>query len=443
MTDAPFTRRGFLKLGGTVGLVGSAVLAGCSSLQGEPQSVMLSGDELDAVLEDDTPRIPQTLPVDIEAAFLDSLAAPAREALSSVPTPLDRTEVPNGAIRQELSATDDRARSHLEAAASAQSPFEALTSVRRARGEAATLAAAWDVIEAGLTREEVLARRSPIRDDLRAFADRWEYVGDSPLRAMLVHANLEQAVRDVRESVIADSEAVDREPVNAITIGELAGEFSRAASRVDAATYLLDQFRQSLENDVDLRPRFERAARRLVDDLQGRRREIPTVPPSEVATLVDEDISDTAAAVLEDLYFQIEHPDYPGDELAAGRSAHAIEVAHMLLARFRAFTSLRARLDEGESVSVSSVADLEALRSKALTSLESVRRDATYPTLTTNELARLAERLRETDRRLRQHDGDVRLVAVSYETSGYVFVDSVARAVPPTSRQVATALTPQ
>lgn len=443
MTGDPFTRRRFLRLGGAVCSLGSATLAGCSSLQGEPQPVMLSGEALEGAIAPDVPTIPRSLPVDIEASFLDSLAAPAREELATVPTPLDRTEVPNGAIRRELTRTHERARSHLDAATSAPTPFEAVTSIRRARGEAATLAAAWNVIEAGLSREAVIARGPPIRDDLDAFVDRWAYVGASPIRVMLVHAHLEQAVLDARESATVDPQRLDREPANAITIGELAGELSRAATRVRAATYLYDRFQQSIDGETDLRSRFEGAAHTLVDDIHRRRREIPTISPNEVATLVDGEISDVATSALEELYFRIEHPNYPGDELAAGRPAHAIEIAHVLLARFRAFTSLRTRLNEGESFGVSSVSDVEALRSRAMDALNAVRTDASYPQLTTNELARLAEQVRETDRRLTHHDGDVRLEAISYEVAGYVFVDAVARAVPPMSQQVASTLEQQ
>lgn len=443
MSVGPRSRRRFLRDLGAMATLGAVATAGCSALPfdgGEPATTIPAG-ELRAVVEGTPPAIPEMLPVDIEASYLDGASGQVSERLGRVPDPLTATEVPNGAIRQDLAHMRDRAESRLEAAREADTPYEALQSLRRARAGAATLEGAWAAIDDGLTRTALIDRAPEIESARTDFVRRWEYDGDDPVRAAVVYSAIERRVEAARRSATVDETDLEYQPENPITVGELAGELEGARASIDDVAYLYDRYTASVDDPDDLHPALEQGATSLVDDVESRERELPSIDPVEPSELVDRDVEDTPAAeVLEGLYYRLETPDYPAEELAAGRPAHAILVAGSVLARFRALATLRGQIDDGESFEVETAADVRAIRSDAVEAVASARNEIEQSALANQELARLADRLRNVDGQLERHDDAVRTDIVDYEVAEYVTIAAVARALPSTVEQVAVAL---
>ena len=439
MMDGFLDRRRFLRGLGTVALVGAS---GCSALSGEGKSPpTIPASALGTIVDDAPPTIPERVPVEIEPTYLDSIETTIRDTLTQVPSPFTATDIPNGAIREDLNQHRDRVDTYLQAAAEAASPYEALRRYRRAQERAAQVAAAWATVDADLTRDAVLERTAELEAERSAFTRRWEYLGDEPERSTVVHSILEQRLRTTeRIATIVESD-LEREPPNAITIGELAGSIERGFGAIEDAAYLYDRYLESLTEPTDQRPTFEAAAASLVGTIESRRASLPSIEPSNPSALVDRDISDTPAAeALEELYWRLDAPRYSSEERAAGRPAHAIVIAKTILARFRALSSIRDDVEAGESYEIESADDVRAIRSAAISALTAAQDAIDSVVLANGDLARLANQLQDVDRRLEPHDDDVRADLLGYEVAEYVQIAAMARALPETTKQVETAL---
>lgn len=443
MIDDALSRRRVLGLAGSTVLLGSG-LAGCSALpfgDSRDDTATIPGTDLQAVTDGERPEIPRTLPVDVESSYLAGVGDRVRTHLASVPTPLDETDVPNGAIRRELTQVHDRAETLLETAESAPTPFEAMGTLRRAREEARTLAAAWAAIDEGLTSEDVAESVTEIEDARTALLGRWRYVGDDPIRATVVHATIERYVDRARRLATSRASPRGRRPTNPLTIGEYAGHLERSLATLEDAAYCYDRYASSLDEPTEYLVALEGAAGSLVEEVGRRSGELPDVEPDETSALVESDVSDTPAAeVLERFYWDVGEPDYPAETRAAGRPAYAIVLAHGALARLRALESLREAIDDGETFAVESAADVRATRSSAIDAVTSARSTSPAPDLTNREFSRLSSRLADADERIARYDDSVRPGQLDHLVAEYVAVRAIASALPETSANVTAVL---
>jgi len=439
MTGTP--RRRFLALAGT------ASLAGCTDLRGllrdTPEPVPLEGAALRAVADREAPSIPETVPVDVADDHLASSTATAREHLDPVPSPLDASAVPNGAIRQELVEGREEATEALAASAGAASPLEAMDELRHARQHARFVAAGWASVEAGLTYEDVLDDRSPVGDAVDRFRSRWRYVGADPVRASLVHLCIQERVRYVLHHVD------DREPrigpghSSPLEVGRLAGGLEAARASLADATHVHDRFTASLDEERSLRERFRSAATTLAARVRTRLDTVPEGDHHEPSSYVDRDVDEAVAVTgLGDLARSLHFADGGADTLARGEFPWAIHGAHQTLVWRRAFRSLRRRIEDGEHATVEAADDVGAIRAAAVTAIDEAATAGSNPRLNHSVLARVARIVAEADRMIvDQADEDTIPLAYVEEPVGrYVMARELARATPPASRTVAAAL---
>lgn len=431
-----------------LGLAGSTVLgvglAGCSALplgDNPEEATAIPVADLQAVTEAPRPVIPRTLPVYIESSYLAEQTGRVREHLASVPTPLDETDVPNGAIRRELTHVRERAETLLDRAESAPTSFEAMETLRRARGNARTLTAAWAAIDEGLTREGVAGMVTEIEDARTNLLGRWRYVGEDPIRATVLHATIERYVASARRLATNPEFPRSRRPTNPLTIGEYAGHLERSLATLEDAAYCYDRYSSSLDDSIDLLVVLEGSAASLVEAVGRRSGDLPDLDPDEATALVDRDVSDTAAAeVIERFYWDVGEPDYVPETRAAGRPARTIVLAQGALARFRALESVREEINGGETYTVESSADVRAVRSSAIDAVTAARSASPAPVLTNRELSRLSSRLADADEEIDRYDDPVQPKQLDHVVSEYVAVRAIAAALPETNENVTTVL---
>jgi len=439
MSDRSLDRRRFLHGLGVTAALGTA---GCSGLSlGSEEEPRLAAQALQSLTSDPAPIIPQRLPVDIEGAYLESIATGVRETLETVPTPLTATHVPNGAIREDLTHLREHVETDLEAARDAPSPSEALEEYRRAGSTATELATAWAVIDDGLTRADVAERASAIDQTRSRFEQRWSYVGTDPVTASVLHAALERRVRTATRILAADDADRPDPPDNALTIGEFAGDLYQARAAIEDADYLYRQHTHALTDGDDLQDRLESAAEGLGRAITARKAQLPDVDASDPSTFVDRDISATPAAeVLQDLYRELDRSDSVAEEQAAGRPANAVLAAVWTLAQFRAFDSILEDVTEGASYAIETVDDIGTIRADAVNALTATTEALDASILANQTLDRLSGDLRFADRRLTDRHGAVRVSYIRYEIAQYVEIAAIARALPASVAQAVDAL---
>ncbi|USZ69825.1 hypothetical protein NGM10_17160 (plasmid) [Halorussus salilacus] len=442
------TRRGFLAL------AACGAFAGCTDLVGDfrdgnDEEVTVDGAALREVVSADAPTAPATIPVDIERAHLDESESRARDSLSSVPAPLDSGDVPNGAIRAELTDTYEGATGALDAAADAESDLEAAAELRSARRDARAVAASWAAIEEGLTRDDVRGDADPVGDALDDFRRRWRYVGDDPVRAVVVHETIESLVeRAAREwRGVTDPESrrgPERETRETpMAVGETAGALERARASLDDAAHFYDRFDASLDDSRRLGSALGTAGESLAATVERRLSDLPDGDRDDPSSFVDRELGDApAGAALAELYSSVDTPYALEDARSMGQRASVVTGAHETLVRIRAFESLRERIEDGEFVTVESADDVRTLREDAVDAVETALDSSANPLLVEPVVTDAAWVISFVDGRLpdTRTDDEIRVGYIDHDLGGYVRAAELARATPPTSRTVASEL---
>jgi len=441
VTDSPrfrTTRRGALAI------AGSSLLAGCGGVGGlfsGSEPVVLDGTELKGIVDAGTPAIPERVPVEISDDYLADATARVETLLGSVPDPLGPGEIPNGAIREDLSKERENAKEALDRVENAATGYEKLQVLRDARRRARALAAGWEAIDAGLTREDVLASAPEVRDRIDEVGDRHGYVGNDPVRAVLAHAAIEGLLVSAKRSATVHREQLEGVPENPVTIGELAGDLEAASAAVAGAAHIYERFTDSLDGGRDLEAHLRSAGDALVEEIETRQGDLPS--EDAVVSTVEGDLEDTPAGrALRNLHDDATYTSRITDAQRVGRLASAILQAQETLAGIGAFEAFRETVDGGEDFTVETVAEVRSIRKDAVDAIESARENGSNPRLTYAALEGMGGWIRFADDDLARAGDEVNARYLDNELAAYIRATYIARSIPEASETVADALAP-
>ncbi|WP_225333303.1 hypothetical protein [Halomicrobium urmianum] len=408
------TRRGLLAL------AGSTALAGCNTLEGirsggEPT---ISAYDLPDVDEEAEPAVVASVPVEIGAEYLGGARDRIDDLLSTLPTPFGPDEIPNGHVRERLVDAAEHATTDQSEARRAETEFEALRSLRRGRENARYAAAGWAVADEGLTVEDVRAERREAVTEAAEFRERREYVGADPVRAALVHARIEDALRW----------AVEDDPVHRsqrdgalLTVAEWGEAAESTRAHAADARHLQERFAASLPDDAGtVDATLTGAAEALLADVRDRQSSLPPEP-----TVDDQE---RATRLLDELHWEAESGTKQLAE-AAGPASAVVDATGQL-AHFRAFDQVRQRVDDGERFRVESAEAVRTLRSDALDALQSALAESPSSGLARTVVADVAWRVANGDRNLARLNGEVQASRLDRPVREYVVATAVARATP-------------
>jgi hypothetical protein len=437
--DTDFTRREALSLSGTAALAG---LAGCNGRLSERLPgggpATIDAAALAEATRGDTPTIPETLPVDIEQSFVAGQRDMARAKLDATPAPFDGEAIPNGVIRERLNDSYDHALKSIRDASEAPTPYERLGHATRARTAAHEVVAAWDAIESNLTADDLRASIPAVRDDVGALEGRWSPVGDDPVRAAVVHWEIERGLRGApRWLSIRDGQL--RAPAGQpLELADIAVNIERARANTAVGSYLFDRFRGSLDKPTDLTDRFVAARTDLRRRIDRRAEPLPTDRTDDPTSLVDREIGATtgvralaelasdARRRLEDIGTDDDEPRVVSDVLSATTT----------LTHLRAFETLRDRIEGGDDIAVRTAEDVGALRSEAIDAIEAAR-DADRAQLIIDALLPgFAGDIGWIDDQFDRGSGRVRVESIAYDTMQYLTLASLCRVLPGTAAEV-------
>lgn len=432
-------RREFLALSGAAAL---SALAGCTDLLPGSGTETIDGDALAELASEDAPTVPETLPVEIEASFVDEQRSAAESKLDDVPAPFDEAEIPNGVIRERLNDEYDSARESIRGLSDASTAYERLGRATQARTSAHEVLIAWRAIDAEVAVSDLREERSAVREDVDAFASRWSYVGDDPVRAAVVHAEIERDVRGARNWLSFREGELERAEGRPLELADVAVDVERARIDVAVASHLLDRLRARVDGETDRRDRLESAREELREQVRTRADALPSEEPEDPTSLVDRDVDRTAGVQALSRIASDARRHLRG--AAEGETdpslATDVVVAARALVHLRAFEHLRERIEDGDDVAVESAADVEALRSDAVSAVEAAREADRGPMIADAILPRLAREIQWTDDRFERASGSIPVGSVARDASEYVVVAETCRAVPPASADAEAAL---
>lgn len=441
-TDTRLTRREAVSLSGVAALTG---LAGCGGRLsdrlpgGGPATIDAAA--LAEATRGETPTVPETLPVDIEASFVETQRDLARSKLDGTPAPFDAETIPNGVIRERLNDEYDGALRSIRDASGAPTAYERLGYATRARTGAHEVAAAWDAIGSDLTAADLRGSLPTVRDAVDALGARRSYVGGDPVRAAVVHGEIDRSLRGARNWTSVPDREIAAAAGRSLDLADLAADLERARTDVAVGSYLLDRFRGGIEDPTDLRDRFKTAQGILRGRAETRADPLPPERVEDPTSLVDRDIEATTgvralAELAGDARRRIEDaPDDSGSTLATDTMR-----ATGTLLRVRAYRRLRDRIEAGDDIAVASAEDVGALRSAAVDAVAAARDTDRANPVIGSLLPGLATDVGFIDGRFDRGSGSVRVESVSFHAMRYVAVAELCRALPETAAEAAAVL---
>jgi len=428
------TRRGVLAA------VGATALSGCSvpwngAGDGET-AVELDGAAVAEVASGEVPAVADPLPVSVADSSADDSRERAESLLGTVPLPLEADEMPNEAMREELTDRVERARDLLREAAAAPGPRPRLERLASARGAARTVAAAWAFANDEADREAVEEAARDVREDATAFREEWEYVGVDPVRALVVSDVVEEWAGMARRSV-EGAERRERPVTNAVTVGERAGDVEYGRATLANARHVGERYRESLSEPRSMRSTFADARESLSATIESRMADLPGAEAGR-SELVDADVEETVAGqALLDLHRGLPHD---GATASDDRLPEAVLDQVDALDRVVAFERLRDRVADGERFTVESADDVAALRSAAVDAIERARSESADERLAQGLLWGAVEHLSYIDRQLARYDDTVEADHLTYDLAAYVVIEATAAATPTACDEALAAL---
>ena len=425
MTDPASTRRGFLLVAGT------AALAGCSEFDARSNG---SGGEIRLTQlpevpdpDESKPILVDDIPVVIGGETLTENATRVTDLLGTLPMPLGPDDVPNGHVRHELTAAAERATGHLDSARSAQTRLSALESLRHARSEARYAAAGWAFVDSDRATTELQREHRATVDEAGAFRSSYEYLGPDPVRAVVVHGYLRNALERVSSGRLPSSYG-DRGAL--LTVAEWGEHAESARARLEDSRYLYDRFQATLPSDAEsLQSTFDAAAESLVESLGRRRDELPAEP---------EDADELADRLRYRLYDDANSGARNVDD-ANGPARTVLAVTDALVGVL-AYDRLQDRIDDGDRFRVETGEDVRAMRSAALEAIRTGLEESTRPALVRSVLADAAWRVVHADDELAWHHRNVQPRQLHGSIRRYVTATVRAESVPTACEQVVDAL---
>ena len=422
------TRREFLLATGTV-----AALAGCS------ERLPLSDDAPEQIPLHQLPDVPdegasrpivsRDIPVDIERERLVQAATRVTDLLETLPIPFGPADVPNGYVRHELIEAAETATEHLDEARSANTRLAALQSLHHARTEARYAAEGWAFVERGRTKADLQVKHRETVAEAEAFQSRYEYLGDDPVRAVVVHAHLRQ---DLQRVLDTSDPFTYRDPSALLTVGEWGERAEAARTYLADSRYLYDQFASSLPSTVGtVESILDAAAESLTADLRRRRDELPPEP-----TEMDDELAGRIRSRLR------HNADSTARNLPAGGPARTILFAVEGLAQFLAHDRIQSRIEDGERFRAETGADVRKARSEALEAVREALEESPRPELTRGVLADVARLVMYADDELARYRTSVRPGRLNHPVRRYVTATAQARSVPTARQTVIEALEP-
>ena len=441
MIDGSELRVGRREVLSASGVAALAALAGCGSVLPDDSPSMVPRDDLVAATEGEGPTVPETLPVDIEASFVAAYRDAARSKLDGTPAPFDEREIPNGVIRERLNDEHDGALGSLRDAADAASAYERLGHATRARTGAHEVGAAWAAIDGDLTVVDLRQSVPEVEREVDALASEHAYVGDDPVRAAVVHDEIEDRIGGARRWLSAPDRRIAGAGETSLDLADVAADIERARVDVALGTYLFDRFRASLDAAADQRKRLTGARTALEARVDDRAGSVPEEGIDDPTTLVDRDVGTTTGMrALERLgrearsrVDQLRRDDNP-------RLASAVVESVPTLTYLGAFERLRGRIEDGDDIAVDSAADVSDLRSEAVTAVVAAGDVARGQGLVDVVRPRIARELELADGRFGNGPDDVRVDSVARDAAGYVRIAEACRALPAAAETVVEVL---
>lgn len=255
------SRRSVLMACGT----GLAALAGCTGVDigGQDRDDDPDYDPaiLDGIVRAGVPARLDAFPVDVTDRMIERHTDRARELLSEVP---QRPDIPNGVVAERLRADREHVVEGLEGGASEEATrIGRLSHARGVRSDAAEVSGAYRAAKGSVDSTTVEEQRESLREDSLVFEADWDYRGDDPARALVVHAEIEELHRSARRNAEAWPSFPDDPTTDVFQVGEIQRNLEAGRAALSDAERLRARYLDGIDDPNSYRETFTVAAHEL------------------------------------------------------------------------------------------------------------------------------------------------------------------------------------
>ena len=405
-----------------------ASIAGCLDLlESDDPPRRFDADELDPILETDTPDVVRPAPVQPSEDAVETSLERLDELIDDVPDPLETDDVPNEEVRDRIDGWREMAEGRRTTLEDDSSPFHVYRANVPAKRDAGQASGAFAVIEGERTRSGAEGDRETMLTDLEARREAIEYVGDDPERTLVLAHRLEDELATAERFL--ENRPRDRYGNDALATGEIVGALERARGAIGFVEELEDRHVDRLEDERSFATTFESAVDVSLEAVDTA--DIPDRLAESQNEWVDVDVADTVAqqVLTEAGGALFRSKDQLTETAEEGEVATPLWYACAFERDVRAYEALVEAIEGGAHREIETIEDVRELRESALEAAADSPFDPAEPSLGGDFLADAYERLETADRRVRDSE-DGRSYDLLGEYARYALTGAQLEALP-------------
>lgn len=422
-----FTRRSVLA---GLGAGATTTLAGCSLLGESDERVEFDTDAVATIPSASVEESPIPVPVSPDQSAVEAGVDRVDELLAVVPEEISPDQIPNEAIRREITEQRRDAVQERQNVEAAPSTYHALVETESARQDAMEATAAFRATQDEETLDEVRQQQETVRDRTSTALGNVDYAGEDRERALYVADRVESVYTGALSWLESERRTLER---SALTVGDVAGRVEYARASLDVGSHLTARHEARLSERQSFESIFEPALNRSVEALDDEQLPNRETRPSDV---VDADIEETPA--LDVLYNALSGVSFYENSLREASSngylGEGIAAAYNFERDRRAYTTLRERIENGDFQTFEELDRLSQARQRAVDALDAIPYDTTAPSLPAAMAVRTRNQIAETDQKVADEldrQGDtVAAGSLLSEYAEYVWTAARLTAVP-------------
>lgn len=422
------SRRAFLAVVG--GLTVSS--AGCVSSETDSDDTgptRFEPGELEQILPTSPPVIERPIPIEPAEQAIASRSGVVESIISSVPSVITESTIPNGTIRDEIDHRKSDAADTRSEALSQSGRFHSIRMLSDAQGLARDAHTMYSSATGELTPNTVEEEQATTKREINQRIPSLRYIGDSIHQLILLYYWLESDLISARNQL---SQTHRERQNNPIRLGEIGNAIGVARGMLDATSHFESRQEDRVQNASTRYPAVEQACSRALTSLREYE-QFRNEDPSEQVTV---DINETPAERI----LWTANGGYRNsiqqliDHRTEGTVAAGLHRAVNAFTRFHAYSTLLDRVNDGEFTELTSVDPVIEARDSIQSFLMEPPFTTETPTIVRDHFAEIASWVSATDDNIERYVSNGISTSIVREYAEYVHLEHRLRAMPDAER---------
>lgn len=410
-------------------VLGGLTVSSAGCITGETDSddtgpTRFNPSELEQILPTRSTNIERPIPIEPTEQAITSRSQEVESIISSVPSVITESTIPNGTIRNEIDHRKSAASNTRTEAISQPSRFHTIRQLSDAQGLARDAHTMYSSATGELTPNTVETEQATVKREINQRIASLRYIGDSIHQLILLYYWLESDLITARNELNRTHRERRNNPIR---LGEIGNDIGSARGMLDATAHLETRQEGRVQDNSTRYPAVEQACSRALTSLRDYE-EVRSDDPSEHTTV---DINETPAERIlwtanggyrNSIQQIIEHR-------AEGTVADGIHQAVNAFTRFHAYSTLLDRVNDGEFMELTSVDPVIGARNSIHSLLDEPPFTTETPTIVRDHFAEIASWVYAIDATIERYTTNGTSTSIIREYAEYIHLEHRLRAI--------------